>query len=261
MPPGTGICWPNSRSGGGRVVVQAVADVAGLPGRVAPGVPGVADLELGELLDVLVDDGREPAQQPGPLARRDVAPGRERGVRPLDRRVGLRRRRPACTSVTSCSVAGLTTVCSGRQSSDAGSHPLEAAPQLPVGHGGVERRRARRRPCSCSGRRPRRRAPRARPPSRRTRRAPPAACAAPWACRRCRRCRSARARARARARCRTGRRPASPPAPGRGSRPRPGTRFSSRAEAPCPTRRTAQVRLSSPQATAVGANEPSAKRL
>ena len=41
----------------------------------------------------------------------------------------------------------------------------------------------------------------------------------------------------------------------------PGTRFSIRALGPCPTRRTAQVRLSSPHATAVGANEPSANRL
>ena len=40
-----------------------------------------------------------------------------------------------------------------------------------------------------------------------------------------------------------------------------GTRFSIRAPAPWPTSRTAQVRLSRPQAIVVGANEPSAKRL
>ena len=68
-----------------RVVVQAVADVAGLPAGVAPGVPGVAHLELGELVDVLVDDRREPAQQRGPLARGHRPPGGERLVGALDR--------------------------------------------------------------------------------------------------------------------------------------------------------------------------------
>ena len=46
---------PLGRAG---VVVQAVADVARLPARVAPGVAGVAHLQLGELLDVVVDDAR-----------------------------------------------------------------------------------------------------------------------------------------------------------------------------------------------------------
>ena len=41
----------------------------------------------------------------------------------------------------------------------------------------------------------------------------------------------------------------------------PGSRFSSRSASPWPTTRIEQVRLSLPQATAVGANEPSAKRL
>ena len=36
----------------------------------------------------------------------------------------------------------------------------------------------------------------------------------------------------------------------------PGTRFSSRSEAPWPTSRNAQVRLSRPHLIAVGANEP-----
>ena len=40
----------------------------------------------------------------------------------------------------------------------------------------------------------------------------------------------------------------------------PGTRFSTRSPAPWPTTRSAQVRLSVPQATAVGANEPAANR-
>jgi hypothetical protein len=41
----------------------------------------------------------------------------------------------------------------------------------------------------------------------------------------------------------------------------PGTRFSIRAPAPVPTSRTEQVRLSSPHAMAVGANDPTANRL
>ena len=57
---------PLGRAG---VVVEAVADVARLPARVAPGVAGVAHLELGELLDVRVDDGGEAAQQRRALAR------------------------------------------------------------------------------------------------------------------------------------------------------------------------------------------------
>jgi hypothetical protein len=41
----------------------------------------------------------------------------------------------------------------------------------------------------------------------------------------------------------------------------PGTRFSTRSPGPCPTTRSAHVRLSTPQPTAVGANDPSANRL
>jgi hypothetical protein len=41
----------------------------------------------------------------------------------------------------------------------------------------------------------------------------------------------------------------------------PGTRFSSRSEEPWPTTRRAQVRLSWPQATAVGAKLPAVYRL
>ena len=59
-----------------RVVVEAVADVAGLPAGVADGVAGVVDLEPGQLLDVRVDDGGEGPQQPGPLAGRDGPPRR-----------------------------------------------------------------------------------------------------------------------------------------------------------------------------------------
>ena len=41
----------------------------------------------------------------------------------------------------------------------------------------------------------------------------------------------------------------------------PATRLSSRIPLPCPTARNAHVRLSWPQASPVGANEPYAKRL
>ena len=41
----------------------------------------------------------------------------------------------------------------------------------------------------------------------------------------------------------------------------PGSRFSTRFASPWPTTRIEHVRLSLPQATAVGANEPSTKRL
>jgi hypothetical protein len=48
------------------VVVEHVADVACLPAGVADGVPGVADLQRRQLLDVVVHHGRETAQQAGP---------------------------------------------------------------------------------------------------------------------------------------------------------------------------------------------------
>ena len=41
----------------------------------------------------------------------------------------------------------------------------------------------------------------------------------------------------------------------------PGTRFSTRSDWPWPTRRSAQVRLSTPQRTAVGAKLPGTNRL
>ena len=149
---------------GGRVVVQAVPDVAGLPGRVAPGVARVADLELGELLDVVVDDGREAAQQPGPLPRRDVAPGGEGGVRALDQRVGLRHRgqRHVGDGLLGRGVDhGVQGP--GRHTRLTSSRSRAAAPSR------SPRRRTRsapRRPCSCSGPPPRRPGPTA-PPRRR----------------------------------------------------------------------------------------------
>ena len=58
----------------GRVVEQ-VADVAGLPAGVADGVPGLADLQPGQFLEVFVDGGGEAAQQPGAVAGREGGPG------------------------------------------------------------------------------------------------------------------------------------------------------------------------------------------
>ena len=78
--------------GCGGVVVQAVADVARLPAGVADRVAGVGHLELGQLLDVRVDDGGERAQQPGPFrraprrARRRTPPARGRSRRRSPRR-------------------------------------------------------------------------------------------------------------------------------------------------------------------------------
>ncbi|CAM5504566.1 hypothetical protein SFUMM280S_08997 [Streptomyces fumanus] len=61
----------------GRVVEQ-VADVARLPAGVAEGVPGLGDLQEGQFLQVLVDGGGEPAQQPGTVAGRQGGPARLR---------------------------------------------------------------------------------------------------------------------------------------------------------------------------------------
>ena len=75
----------------GRVVEQ-VADVARLPAGVADGVAGLADLQLGQFLDVRVDHGGEAAQQPGAVGggqRRPSARCAARG--PGD---GARPRRP-----------------------------------------------------------------------------------------------------------------------------------------------------------------------
>ncbi len=92
------------------VVGDHVADVAGLPPRVADRVPGVGDLELREVLEVGVDRVGEAAQQPGPVTRCDRAPGLERLAGPGDRGVGLLARRAGRSTPTTCSVAGLMHV-------------------------------------------------------------------------------------------------------------------------------------------------------
>ena len=84
LPPGQ----PLRRAG---VVVEHVADVAGLPAGVADGVPGVAHLQLGQLVEVLVHHGGEAAQQPCPVPRRDGRQAGKARARTLDRRVGLGR--------------------------------------------------------------------------------------------------------------------------------------------------------------------------
>lgn len=50
-----------------------------LPAGVAEEVPGLADLQTGQLLQVLVDGDGEAAQQPGPVAGGEGGPG---GLRP-----------------------------------------------------------------------------------------------------------------------------------------------------------------------------------
>ena len=54
----------------GRVVVEQVADVAGLPPCIADRVPGVDDFEVCKILQVGVDRLREAAQQPRPISGR-----------------------------------------------------------------------------------------------------------------------------------------------------------------------------------------------
>ena len=76
--------------GRGRVVVEARRGRCRPPsGRCRWCGRRCATSSCGELLEVLVDDVGEAAQQPGPLAGRDGAPAGERVVRALDRRVGL----------------------------------------------------------------------------------------------------------------------------------------------------------------------------
>src|SRR5581483_4263885 len=75
--------------GRGRVVVEDVADVAGLPAGVADRVPGVADLQARQVLPVGVHGAREGPEQLGPCTRGDTAPGGERRPRPGDGLIDL----------------------------------------------------------------------------------------------------------------------------------------------------------------------------
>ena len=71
------------------VVGEDVAHVARLPARVADGVPGVLDLEQGELLLVLADEVGEAPQQQGTVGGAEGPPGGARGRGPGDRGVRL----------------------------------------------------------------------------------------------------------------------------------------------------------------------------
>ena len=92
-----------------RVVLQHVADVPGLPAGLPDRVPGARDLERGQLVDVRVDLGGEPAQQPGPVAGRDV---RQAACAAAARSIAASVSPAVVSSTvrTACSVAGLITV-------------------------------------------------------------------------------------------------------------------------------------------------------
>ena len=75
-PPATGIWRPRVALGRRRVVLEHVADVAGLPPGVGDDVAGVGHLQPGQLLEVGVDQVGEAPQEPGPVARGDRPPGR-----------------------------------------------------------------------------------------------------------------------------------------------------------------------------------------
>lgn len=62
----TGICHQQAFDPTG-AVVEEVAHIARLPAGVADGVTGFADLQQGQFLDVFVDGGGEPAEQPGAI--------------------------------------------------------------------------------------------------------------------------------------------------------------------------------------------------
>ena len=88
-PPATGIVSPNVLVDRARVVVEDLRDHADLAARALDRLADVARLEARELLAVLLDERREPPQQPGPVGGRDGAPGRERLLRAGDGRVRL----------------------------------------------------------------------------------------------------------------------------------------------------------------------------
>ncbi len=72
------------------VVGQDVADVARLPAGVPDRVPGVAHLELGQFLQVVLDLLGEAPQQPPAVGRRDLPPRVERPPGPRHGSIGLR---------------------------------------------------------------------------------------------------------------------------------------------------------------------------
>ena len=71
------------------VEVEDLRDHADLAARAGDRLADVARLDPRELLGVLLDERREPAQQPRAVGRRDRPPGRERRLRAGDGGVGL----------------------------------------------------------------------------------------------------------------------------------------------------------------------------
>ena len=71
------------------VVVEDLRHHPDLAARAPDRLADVPRLDLRQLLEMLLDERREPAQQPGPVGRRDRTPRRERRLRPRDRGVGL----------------------------------------------------------------------------------------------------------------------------------------------------------------------------
>jgi hypothetical protein len=69
--------------------VEDLRDHADLAARAADRLADVARLDARELLVVLLDQRREPAEQSGAVAGGDGAPRGKRGLRARDGRVGL----------------------------------------------------------------------------------------------------------------------------------------------------------------------------
>ena len=140
-----------------RVVAQDVADVAGLPARVADGVAGVAHLELGQLLVVARRPGRRTDATAGPgrpgrpaatsrtPGRQPRSPRRSRPARPARARSRPPRSRGRSPGGSSSSpahphklaVVSVVVVVQVSEQLEI-SEPLEAAEPLPVGHRRLE---------------------------------------------------------------------------------------------------------------------------
>jgi len=72
-----------------RVIAQDADDISGLPPGVADRVPGVLDLELGQLLGVRLDNISEATQEHAPVCGCHLAPTRTDLDSPRNGRVGL----------------------------------------------------------------------------------------------------------------------------------------------------------------------------
>ena len=92
---------------GSRIELQHVAHVTGLPLGAADRMPGVGDLQGGQLIDVGVDRGGEGPQRRGPFSRRRSGPGLLRDLGPRDGVVDPRGVGQLDACAATCSVAGL----------------------------------------------------------------------------------------------------------------------------------------------------------